>query len=196
MPRIADLVLMLILFPVIFPVFIFVLLISFIFHGNNVFFKQQRLGKNKEIFYLYKFRSMILNAQSIGTGLCSYADDPRITKFGKILRRTSLDELPQLINVIKGEMSFIGPRPPVLGELELENNLPEQIDLRFTVRPGLTGWAQIHGRDNLSWFEKASMDIYFVNLKGCKRVLAILYVLVFTPLYLLNFSATYEKRKP
>jgi lipopolysaccharide/colanic/teichoic acid biosynthesis glycosyltransferase len=187
---------MLILLPVILPVFVFVVIISFIFHGNNVFLKQQRLGKNKKIFYLYKFRSMILNAQSMGTGLCSYADDPRITKFGKFLRRTSLDELPQLINVVRGEMSFIGPRPPVLGELELENNLPEQIDLRFTVRPGLTGWAQIHGRDNLSWFEKASMDIYFVELKGYKRVFAILYVLVFTPLYLLNFSATYEKRKP
>ena len=196
MPRILDLLLILILFPIIFPVFVFVVLISFIFHGKNVFFKQQRLGKNKKIFYLYKFRSMILNAQSMGTGLCSYADDPRITKFGKFLRRTSLDELPQLINVINGEMSFIGPRPSVLGELELENNLPEQIDLRFTVRPGLTGWAQIHGRDNLSWFEKASLDIYFVKLKGYKRVFAILYVLVFTPLYLFKFSATYEKQKP
>jgi undecaprenyl phosphate N,N'-diacetylbacillosamine 1-phosphate transferase len=196
MTRFLDLVLMFILFPVIFPIFVFVVLISYIFHGKNIFFKQQRLGKNKKIFLLYKFRSMILDAQSMGSGLNSYADDPRITKFGKFLRRTSLDELPQLINVIKGEMSFIGPRPPVLGELEQESSLPEQIDLRFTVRPGLSGWAQIHGRDNLSWFEKASLDIYFVKLKGYKRVFAILYVLVFTPLYLLNFSATYEKRKP
>jgi lipopolysaccharide/colanic/teichoic acid biosynthesis glycosyltransferase len=178
------------------PVILIISVGAFIFHGKFVFFKQQRVGKNKKTFYLYKFRSMILDAQSMGTGLYSYADDPRITKFGKFLRRTSLDELPQLINVIKGEMSFIGPRPPVLGELELENNLPEEIDLRFTVRPGLTGWAQIHGRDNLSWFEKASMDIHFVKLKGFKKVFAILYVLVFTPLYLLNFSATYEKRKP
>lgn len=196
MTRILDLVLIFILFPVIFPVFVFIFIMSLIFHGKSVFFKQQRLGKNKKIFYLYKFRSMILNAQNIGTGLYSYSDDPRITKFGKFLRRTSLDELPQLINVIKGEMSFIGPRPPVLGELEQESNLPAQIDLRFTVRPGLTGWAQIHGRDNLSWFEKASLDIYFVKLKGYKRLFAVVYVLVFTPLYLLNFSATYEKRKP
>jgi undecaprenyl phosphate N,N'-diacetylbacillosamine 1-phosphate transferase len=195
MNRFCDLLLLLLIFPIVFPLIFSISVCAVIFHGKNIFFKQERLGKNKKVFFIYKFRSMIVNAQNIGTGLCSYADDPRITKFGKFLRRTSLDELPQLINVFKGEMSFIGPRPPVLGELELENYLPEQVDLRFTVRPGLTGWAQIHGRDNLSWFEKASMDIYFVKLKGYKRVLAILYVLVFTPVYLFNFSATYEKRK-
>jgi undecaprenyl phosphate N,N'-diacetylbacillosamine 1-phosphate transferase len=196
MPRIFDLLLLFLLCPIVFPVFVFVILICFIFHGKNIFFVQQRLGRSKKVFHLYKFRSMIVNAQSMGTGLNSYTDDPRITKLGKFLRKTSLDELPQLINVVKGEMSFIGPRPSVVGELELEVHLPENIDLRFSVRPGLTGWAQIHGRDNLSWFEKATLDIYFVKLKGYKRIFAILIILFYTPLYLLNFSATYEKRKP
>jgi lipopolysaccharide/colanic/teichoic acid biosynthesis glycosyltransferase len=138
---------------------------------------------------------MIINAQSMGTGLYSYSDDNRITFFGKILRTTSLDELPQLINILKGEMSFIGPRPAVVGELEQELDLPVNVDLRFSVKPGLTGWAQIHGRDNLSWKEKANLDLDFINMKGWKKFSRIIFILFFTPFYLLNFSATYEKRK-
>lgn len=196
MSRILDLFVLFILLPITLPIFIFVALVCFFFHGSNLFFIQPRLGKDKKVFFLYKFRSMISDAQSKGTGLYSYADDPRVTKLGKYLRKTSLDELPQLINVLKGDMSLVGPRPCVVGELDQEYNLPKEIELRFKIRPGLTGWAQIHGRDNLSWFEKATLDIDFVKMDGYKKVFAVLYVLFFTPLYLLNFSATYEKRKP
>ncbi len=195
MYRIFDLLFLFAIMPIVLPIFLFVFLLSLLFHGKNVFFIQPRLGRNKRIFHLYKFRSMILNAQNLGTGLNSYADDPRITYFGNFLRKTSLDELPQLINVIRGEMSFVGPRPAVVGELELEKDLPDQIDLRFTVLPGLTGWAQIHGRDNLTWSEKANLDIYFVKLKGYKKLFAFLYVLFYTPFYIFNISATYEKKR-
>ena len=195
MPRMFDLLLILILSPIILPIFLLIILLSYIFHKKSIFFTQERLGKNKTIFKLIKFRSMILNAQNLGTGLYSYHDDQRITSFGKLLRSTSLDELPQLINILKGDMSFIGPRPAVVGELEQENNLPSNTDIRFSIKPGLTGWAQIHGRDNLSWSQKIFYDIEFIKTKGLKKFFKILFILIFTPLYLFNFSATYEKRK-
>lgn len=195
MLRYLDLFILAILAPLWLPIFALTYIVAYLLHDGDVFFTQNRLGKDKVVFRLYKFRSMVKGAENMGTGLNCYTGDHRITSLGRVLRATSLDELPQIYNVILGDMSIVGPRPAVVGELELEENLPEQIDLRFNVRPGLTGWAQIHGRDNLSWFEKASMDIYFVKLKGYKRVWVIFYVLIFTPLYLFNFSATYEKRK-
>jgi undecaprenyl phosphate N,N'-diacetylbacillosamine 1-phosphate transferase len=195
MPRYIDFILFIIISPFILPIFLLIILLSFLFHGRSIFFLQDRLGKNKKIFKLIKFRSMILNAQNLGTGLYSYSDDKRITPFGKFLRYTSLDELPQLLNILMGDMSFIGPRPAVVGELEQENNLPLNIDVRFIIKPGLTGWAQIHGRDNLNWPEKVSYDIEFIDMKGIKKILIILYILIYTPFYLLNISATYEKRR-
>lgn len=143
---------------------------------------------------MYKFRSMIVNAQGKGSGLYSFGDDKRITPFGKILRRTSLDELPQLLNVIKGEMSFVGPRPAIVGELEEESGMPPNVADRFKVKPGLTGWAQIHGRDNLSWQQKIVYDLEYVSFSPVKRLLVDIYIIMYTPLYLLNFNATYEKR--
>jgi lipopolysaccharide/colanic/teichoic acid biosynthesis glycosyltransferase len=195
MARAFDILIILIISPFVIPVFLLVMFFAIIFHGKKVFFVQNRLGKNKKVFKLIKFRSMILNAQNIGTGLYSYSDDERITSFGKLIRSTSLDELPQLINILKGDMSFIGPRPAVVGELEQESNLPANFELRFSIKPGLTGWAQIHGRDNLTWEKKVFYDIEFIQTKGLKKFLNIVYILIYTPLYLLNFSATYEKRK-
>lgn len=194
MLRFFDLLILILISIFIFPIFLLVLLLAFFFHGSNIFFFQDRLGINKKPFKLIKFRSMIINAQNIGTGLYSYEDDNRITFFGKFLRTTSLDELPQLINILKGDMSFVGPRPPVVGELDAEKDLPIDVDLRFTIKPGLTGWAQIHGRDNLSWSQKATFDVEFVKKKGFVKLFTIIYILIFTPFYILNFSATYEKR--
>ena len=195
MPRIFDILLLLVISPFVLLVFLIIVILAYTFHGKHLFFYQSRLGKNKEVFQLIKFRSMIINAQNQGTGLYSFADDDRITPFGKFLRKTSLDELPQLLNILKGEMSFVGPRPAVVGELEEENNLPHNIDLRFKSKPGLTGWAQIHGRDNLSWSQKVNYDVKFVEAKGRKKLYMIIFVILFTPLYLFNFSATYEKRQ-
>ncbi|MBS1739021.1 MAG: sugar transferase [Bacteroidetes bacterium] len=195
MNRVFDILLLLIILPLVVPVFLIIFLFAKIFHGSNVFFFQDRLGKGKRTFSLVKFRSMINGAQYMGTGLYSYADDKRITTFGKFLRTTSLDELPQLINILKGDMSFVGPRPAVVGELEAEQGLPSNADDRFLLKPGLTGWAQIHGRDNLTWRQKIQYDIEFVQAKPIEKAFMVIYILCFTPVYLFNFSSTYEKRK-
>lgn len=129
-----------------------------------IFFKQERVGKNQKIFEIIKFRTMVVNAEHIGDGLKVKEDsDPRITKIGKILRRTSLDEIPQLINVLKGDMSLIGPRPPVtyhpykVGEYD---NIKKH---RFDVRPGITGLAQAKIRNGGSWDERISYDLKYVK---------------------------------
>ncbi|AEW87301.1 sugar transferase [Flavobacterium columnare] len=195
MNRVVDLLLLLIFLPLLGTVFFLVALFAFLFHGKTIFFKQMRVGKDKKPFQLYKFRSMVHGAQNMGTGLYSYEDDFRITPFGKFIRTTSLDEFPQLLNVLKGDMSFVGPRPAVVGELDQESDLPSNTDERFKMRPGLTGWAQIHGRDNLTWREKIQFDLEFVNASLLRKAYMCVYVLCFTPLYVLNFSVTYEKKK-
>ena len=192
--RIRDILILILTLPVLGPLFILVVIASLLFHRNNIFFSQKRLGINQRQFSLFKFRSMIVNAQSQGSGLYSFADDNRITPFGKFIRRTSLDELPQLINVLKGDMSFVGPRPAVVGELDEEQGLPSNTEDRFNVKPGLTGWAQIHGRDNLTWQQKIVYDLDYVSFTPVKRFFVDIYIILFTPLYLLNFTATYEKR--
>jgi len=167
---------------------------AIIFHNEKIFFSQMRLGINQKQFRLYKFRSMVINAESQGTGLYSFADDKRITPFGKFIRRSSLDELPQLFNVIKGEMSFVGPRPAVVGELDEEKDLPSNMMDRFKIKPGLTGWAQIHGRDNLTWSQKIVYDLDYVSFSSVKRFFIDIFIIIFTPFYLFNFKVTYEKR--
>ena len=155
-------------------ILLFTLLVVFFvalaFHKSDIFFVQARIGKGKKIFALYKFRTMVHNAQNIGTGLYSYSNDTRITKLGKILRKSSLDELPQLFNVLKGDMSFVGPRPAVVGELEAESSLPINYEDRFSVKPGLTGWAQIHGRDSLNWPQKIAYDLQYVSFSPFKKL--------------------------
>lgn len=128
-----------------------------------VFFLQGRLSKNGKVFTMYKFRTMIENAEHIGTGLFNYANDFRVTKVGKFLRLTSLDELPQLINIIKGEMAIVGPRPPVTYELGNYADLNEEYKERFTVLPGITGLAQISGRNELPWDEKVKYDNEYIK---------------------------------
>lgn len=137
-------------------IFLLLVLLLWIFH-KSPFFIQPRPGKNKKIFYLIKFKSMSDKRDSFGNLL---PDKDRITPIGKFIRSTSLDELPQLINVIKGDMSLVGPRPLLVKYLPLYT--PEQAR-RHEVRPGITGWTQVNGRNNLSWKEKFELDIWYVN---------------------------------
>ena len=131
-----------------------------------VIFRQKRYGKDFIPYEIYKFRSMIVNAQNIGTGVYSFEGDPRITKVGHFLRKTSLDELPQLWNILKGDMAFVGPRSPVVGFFPKYEELNNAYKRRFTVLPGLTGLAQIKGRNDLSWDEKVRYDnIYITKVK-------------------------------
>lgn len=128
-----------------------------------VFFKQERRTKNGRIFRMLKFRSMIVNAENIGTGLFSYENDPRITRVGRFLRNTSLDELPQLLNVLVGDISIVGPRPCVKYELGDFDTLNKKYKKRFQVKGGITGLAQAKGRNENSWEEKVTLDNEYID---------------------------------
>lgn len=126
-------------------------------------FKQDRLGLDSKVFKIYKFRSMCQGAEHTGTGVYSGADDVRVTKVGKIIRATSIDELPQLFNIIKGDMSFIGPRPPLTYHpWDISEYTEEQLHM-FDVRPGISGWAQINGRKDVEWHKRIELNCWYVD---------------------------------
>lgn len=139
------------------PVMLFIAILVRIKLGSPVIFIQNRPGRNEKIFKLYKFRSMTDNRDENGELL---PDDVRLTKVGRILRSTSIDELPELINILKGDMSIIGPRPLLVRYLDRYN---EEQHHRHDVRPGLTGYAQAHGRNAVSWEDKFAMDIWYTK---------------------------------
>lgn len=128
-----------------------------------VFFKQERRTKNGKIFKMLKFRSMIVNAESQGTGLFNYENDPRVTKVGRFLRNTSIDELPQLFNILFGQMSVVGPRPCVKNELGDYDTLNKKYKKRFKMKAGLTGLAQVKGRNDISWDDKVVWDGIYID---------------------------------
>jgi undecaprenyl phosphate N,N'-diacetylbacillosamine 1-phosphate transferase len=128
--------------------------------SGPVFFRQERIGKNGAPFMAYKFRSMVENATSHGLGLNVAVNDSRITKVGKFLRDTSLDELPQVFNVITGEMSLVGPRPTLAHQVARYNEFQRR---RLLVKPGITGWAQVNGRNAIPWEDRINLDVWYVE---------------------------------
>ena len=161
--RFADIAVSLVLLILLLPLFAVIALAIKLDSRGEVIFKQERLGLNAKSFYIYKFRSMCVGAEHTGTGQYSFEGDPRVTRVGKILRATSLDELPQLVNILKGDMSFIGPRPPLTYHpWNLEDYTPEQLRM-FEVRPGITGWAQVNGRKEVEWHERIKLNVYYVD---------------------------------
>lgn len=144
-----------------------------------VIFKQTRLGKDAKEFQIYKFRSMCQGAEQTGTGQYSFAGDPRVTKVGKVIRATSIDELPQLVNVIKGDMSIVGFRPPLTYHpWPIEEYTPEQRRM-FEVRPGITGWAQVNGRKSAEWHERIKLNVYYVDHISLFLDIKIMFMTVF-----------------
>lgn len=128
-----------------------------------VLFRQQRLGLGGKEFTMYKFRSMSVGAEHTGSGVYSESGDPRVTKVGKIIRATSIDELPQLFNIIKGDMAIVGPRPPLTYHpWPIEQYTKEQRHM-FDVRPGITGWAQVNGRKTVEWNRRIELNNYYVD---------------------------------
>ena len=147
-----------------------------------VLFKQVRLGKGGKEFEIYKFRSMCENAENMGTGQYSFAGDMRVTRVGKLLRATSIDELPQLINVLKGEMSLVGFRPPLTYHpWNIDEYTEEQLRM-FEVQPGITGWAQVNGRKHTEWHERIRLNIYYVDHISLWLDIKILFLTVFSVL--------------
>lgn len=141
-------------------------------------FKQERLGLKGKVFNIYKFRSMCCGAEHMGTGVYSGDDDVRVTRVGRILRKTSIDELPQLVNILKGEMSFIGPRPPLTYHpWDISEYTPEQMKM-FDVRPGITGWAQINGRKDVEWHKRIELNCWYVDNQSLLLDIKILLVTV------------------
>lgn len=167
--RMLDFILSLIALIILSPILLIVAILVRIKLGSPIIFKQQRPGKNEKIFTLYKFRTMTDKKDENGNLL---PDSERLTKFGKLLRSTSLDELPELINILKGDMAIVGPRPLLVKYLTYYT---EEEKHRHDVRPGLTGLAQICGRNNLDWNERFEMDLKYVNSVSFKEDLIIIF---------------------
>ena len=147
------------------PIFLLLMIAVKLSSKGPVFFLQKRLGYHGRIFRIVKFRTMVVGAEHIGNGLrVSSTDDPRITTLGRFLRATSLDELPQLLNVIAGDMSLVGPRPPATYvPYDGYDNYPEWAKKRFEVKPGITGLAQVMVRNSVSWDERIRIDLEYLN---------------------------------
>lgn len=167
--RILDFVLSSLALIIVSPIIIVIAILVYIKLGSPIIFKQERPGLNEKIFTMFKFRTMTDKKDINGMLL---PDSERLTKFGKMLRATSLDELPELINIIKGEMSIVGPRPLLVEYLPLYDSVQKR---RHEVRPGLTGLAQISGRNAISWEEKFKLDIEYINKISLRLDLKIIF---------------------
>ncbi len=135
-------------------------------------YRQRRVGKNGSEFDLLKLRTMVDGAEHVGAGLAINENDPRVTRIGALLRRGSLDELPNLLNVVRGELSFIGPRPTI--PVQVAQYTPRQRG-RLAIRPGITGWAQVNGRASLPWSERIELDLYYIEHRSLALDLRILW---------------------
>ena len=155
--RILDLCFSFVLLILLSPVILLILFLVKIKYGSPILFKQKRPGLNEKLFEMYKFRTMTDKRDKKGDLL---PDEDRITTFGQFLRKTSFDELPGLFNVLKGDMSFVGPRPLLVEYLPLYN---EEQRKRHNVKPGITGWAQVNGRNAITWEEKFELDVWYVE---------------------------------
>ena len=180
-----DKLLAILLISIFLPILLIISLINYIMLGS-IFFVQERPGKDGKLFNLIKFRSMSDERDETGILL---DDSMRLTKFGSFLRSTSLDELPEIINILRGEMSFVGPRPLLVEYLALYSD--EQAK-RHSVKPGITGWAQINGRNSLSWEEKFDLDIWYVQNLRLSLDIKILFVTIFKVLKREGISADGE----
>ena len=152
--------------------------------GGPILYRQHRVGKDGEEFELLKIRTMVVGAENLGSGYAVDRGDSRITRAGRLLRRLSIDELPQLWNVVRGDMSVIGPRPTL--RYQIERYTPRQ-RRRLEIKPGITGWAQVHGRAALPWEDRIELDVWYVEHRSPRLDVEIL---ARTPLAL--FSGTYK----
>ena len=158
--RLFDIAVSLAVLIILLPLFGIIALAIKVDDRGPVFFRQQRSGYQGQIFTIYKFRTMVVNADKQGAGVFVEENDSRITRVGNLLRKTSLDELPQLINILKGEMSLVGPRPTLPYQVE---NYDQHQMKRLDMKPGITGWAQVKGRSSLSWPERIEKDLWYIE---------------------------------
>ena len=161
--RILDIIIALFVLILLSPVLLITAIAIRLESPGPVLFRQTRLGLGGKEFTILKFRSMVQGAEHTGSGVYSGKNDARVTKVGKIIRATSIDELPQAVNILRGDMSLIGPRPPLTYHpWPIDQYTPEQRRM-FEVRPGITGWAQIHGRKDVEWHERIKLNVWYVD---------------------------------
>ena len=192
--RLFDIVSSAILSVILLPLWMIVSIAIKLDSKGPVFFKQGRRTKNGRVFKMLKFRSMVVDSEQMGAGLFNYENDPRVTTVGRFLRDTSLDELPQLFNILKGDMSVVGPRPCVTYELGDFDTLNKRYKKRFEVKAGLTGLAQVKGRNNIFWDEKVTYDNEYVDLFRKKGILIDIKILFLSLVKVFKKEDIYESK--
>ncbi len=177
--RTIDVVLSFIGIVVLSPIYLIVALLIKLDSKGPVIFKQDRLGRNGAVYQIYKFRSMCVGAENTGTGVYSGKNDARVTRVGRVIRATSIDELPQFFNILKGDMSIIGPRPPLTYHpWPIEDYTDEQLKM-FNVRPGVTGWAQVNGRKDVEWHKRIELNCWYVDNLSFALDLKVFFMTIF-----------------
>ena len=175
----------------------FLLLLAFAVRLDSpgpILFRQKRLTKGGREFTMYKFRSMVVNAEQMGAGIFNYKNDPRVTKVGRFLRNSSTDELPQLFNILMGDMAVIGPRPCITYELGDFATLNKRYKKRFSVKAGLSGLAQVKGRNDILWDEKVGYDNEYVDLFQRYGVVIDIWLVIKTIVKAFRHEDIYEKK--
>lgn len=161
--RFIDVLIGLIVLIFLWPVMLITAIVIKLDSPGPIIFRQKRIGYKTKVFEIYKFRSMQVNSEHTGSGVYSNKNDSRVTRVGRIIRATSIDELPQAVNILMGDMSLIGPRPPLTYHpWPAEEYTKEQLRM-FDVRPGITGWAQIHGRKDVEWHKRIKLNVWYVD---------------------------------
>ena len=177
--RFLDILFSFLLLLILSPLLLFIIILVKITSKGPAIFKQQRIGKGGKVFYIHKARTMCVGAEQQEGGVYSGKGDKRVTKVGKFLRKTSLDELFQLWDVLIGKMSFIGPRPPLTYHpWTIDKYTEEQLKM-FKVRPGITGWAQVHGRKEVEWHKRIELNVWYVEHLSFWLDVKILFMTVF-----------------
>lgn len=194
--RLIDIVLSVIGFTILLPLLLITAVVIKLESKGPVIFQQERLGLNGKVFKIYKFRSMCEGAEKEGVYSCK--GDMRVTKVGKFIRATSIDEFPQLINILKGDMSIIGPRPTLTYHPWTFDEYTEEQKKRFSVRPGITGWAQVNGRKDVPWNKRLEYDVEYVenlSLKFDVKIFFRTFIKVLTMQNSVNVGETAEQKK-
>lgn len=193
--RIFDIIISLITIVLLTPLWIAVAIMIKTDSDGPILFKQGRRTKDGRIFLMYKYRSMVVNAESMGAGLFNYEDDPRVTKVGRKLRNSSIDELPQVFNILKGDMSIVGPRPCVSYELGDFDTLNKRYKKRFQMKAGLTGLAQVKGRNDIKWDEKVEWDNKYIDSFKKYGVLIDIKIILDSVFKVFNKENIYENKQ-
>lgn len=174
-----DVIIAIVLLLLFSPIFVIIAFLIKLESTGPIIFKQDRLGYKGKVFKIYKFRSMVQGAEKQGTGVYSFKGDSRITKVGRFIRATSIDELPQLFNIIKGDMALIGPRPALTYHPWPFDQYTEHQKRMFDVRPGVTGWAQVNGRKEVPWPQRIELNIEYVERMSLGFDLKIFFMTIF-----------------